>query len=112
MQRGGNTATQAKTDDPAKLLVIGESTVAGLGARTHELALAGQFARHLSSHTGRRIDWQVVGKNGVTARRTIDELVPLVADGPFDYILLGIGGNDVMKLSQPGQVATGYARAA
>jgi len=88
-------------DDPAKLLVIGESTVAGLGARTHELALAGQFARHLSSHTGRRINWKVVGKNGVTARRTIDELVPLVADGPFDYILLGIGGNDVMKLSSP-----------
>ena len=30
-------------DDPARLYVIGESTVAGLGARTHELALAGRF---------------------------------------------------------------------
>jgi lysophospholipase L1-like esterase len=84
-----------------KLLVIGESTVAGLGARTHEFALAGQFARCLSEHTGRGVDWLVIGKNGVTARRTIDELVPQIPDDRFDYILVGLGGNDVMRLSSP-----------
>src|SRR5438045_3921803 len=65
-------------DDTAKLLVIGESTVAGLGARTHELALAGRFATELSERIGRPIEWRVIGKNGVTARRTIDELVPQI----------------------------------
>src|SRR5687767_6193719 len=59
--------------EPAKLFVIGESTVAGLGARTHETALAGQFATQLSQRIGRPVAWSVVGKNGVTARRTIDE---------------------------------------
>ena len=63
-------------DEAAKLFVIGESTVAGLGARTHELALAGQFAKYLSEHLGRSVKWKVIGKNGVTARRTIDELLP------------------------------------
>lgn len=87
--------------DPARLLVIGESTVAGLGARTHELALAGQFARGLSERTGRAVEWTAIGKNGVTARRTIDELVPLLPDEKFDYILVGLGGNDVMRLSSP-----------
>ena len=87
--------------DPAKLFVIGESTVAGLGARTHEFALAGQFAKQLSGEIDRPVDWQVIGKNGVTARRTIDELLPQMPDEPFDYILVGIGGNDVMKLSSP-----------
>ena len=53
--------------DPAKLFVIGESTVAGLGARTHELALAGQFAKQLSEQIGRTVEWKVLGKNGVTA---------------------------------------------
>ena len=86
---------------PAKLFVIGESTVAGLGARTHELALAGQFAKHLSKHIGRPVEWKVLGKNGVTARRTIDEMVPQMPDENFNYILLGLGGNDVMKLSSP-----------
>jgi len=87
--------------DAARLLVIGESTVAGLGARTHELALGGQFAKGLSERINKAVNWTVIGKNGVTARRTIDELWPLVPDEKFDYILLGIGGNDVMKLSSP-----------
>lgn len=88
-------------DHAAKLFVLGESTVAGLGARTHDLALAGQFAKYLSQHLERPVDWKVLGKNGVTARRTIEELVPQMPDETFDYILLGLGGNDVMKLSSP-----------
>ena len=85
----------------AKLFVIGESTVAGLGARTHEFALAGQFARQLSGLIARPVEWKVIGKNGVTARRTIDELIPQMPDDEFDYILVGLGGNDVMRLSSP-----------
>src|ERR1044072_2008138 len=45
----------------AKLLVIGESTAAGLGARTHETALAGQFARFLSEKIGKVVSWHVIG---------------------------------------------------
>jgi lysophospholipase L1-like esterase len=87
--------------DATKLFVIGESTVAGLGARTHELALAGQFAKQLSERIGRAVEWNILGKNGVTARRAIDELLPQMPVGQFDYILVGIGGNDVMRLSSP-----------
>ena len=88
-------------NDPAKLWVMGESTVAGLGARDHSRSLAGQFALHLSSYLERPVEWKVLGKNGVTARQTIDLLLPQMPDGQFDYILLGIGGNDVMRLSSP-----------
>lgn len=88
-------------ENESKLLVIGESTVAGLGAETHEKALAGQFARGISEKTGRQVRWVAVGRNGVTARRTIDELLPLVPKDRYEYILLGLGGNDVMKLSSP-----------
>lgn len=88
-------------EDPARLFVIGESTVAGLGARRHELALAGQFASRLSEHLARGVEWHVLGKNGVTARRTIDELIPQMPGEDFDYLLVGLGGNDVMKLSSP-----------
>src|SRR4051794_4367609 len=55
---------------PEKLFVMGESTVAGLGARSHDLALAGQFARNLSGKIGVSVEWTVVGKSGVTARQT------------------------------------------
>ena len=88
-------------DAPVNLLVIGESTVAGLGARTHEQALAGRFAEQLNARLGKPVRWSVVGRNGVTAKRTIDELVPMMPDERFDYVLVGLGGNDVMKLSSP-----------
>jgi lysophospholipase L1-like esterase len=89
-------------DRTVKLLVIGESTVAGLGARTHETALAGPFSFFLSEALERPVEWLAIGKNGVTARRTIDELVPLVPDDEeFDFVLLGVGGNDVLKVSSP-----------
>lgn len=98
---GKTTGTIRNEDESVKLLVIGESTVAGLGARTHEFALAGQFAKRLSSRIGKTVNWKVIGRNGVTARRTIDELVPLIPNETYDYILVGLGGNDVMKLSSP-----------
>lgn len=98
---GPNTGLIGNGDDPAKLFVIGESTVAGLGARTHEYALAGQFAKNLSAKIGRPVHWHVIGKNGVTARRTIEELVPQMPNDNFQYILVGLGGNDVLKLSSP-----------
>lgn len=99
---GGETSgITANGSGSVKLLVIGESTVAGLGARSHDLALAGQFAVRLSQRVGKTVNWIAVGKNGVTAKRTIDELVPLIPDETYDYILIALGGNDVMKLSSP-----------
>jgi len=97
----GPTTGHTGEGDAAKLLVIGESTVAGLGARTHELALAGQFAKNLAAKIERPVRWTVIGKSGVTARQTIEELLPKVPNASFDYILAGLGGNDVLKISTP-----------
>jgi lysophospholipase L1-like esterase len=98
---GSKSGVVGEGETSAKLLVIGESTVAGLGARTHAKGLAGKFAEELSVRIQKPVQWFVVGRNGVTAKRTIDELVPLIPDEKFDYILVGLGGNDVMKLSSP-----------
>lgn len=100
--QGDKTGSYGATEPFVKLLVIGESTVAGLGARTHETALAGQFSKFLSRKIGLSVRYTVIGKNGVTAQRTIDELVPQIPDGEtYDYVVLGLGGNDVLKLSSP-----------
>ena len=85
----------------AKMLVIGESTAAGVGARTHETALAGQFARVLSAKIGKSIEWQVVGRSGITVKETIHELVPKIPDEKFDYIMVALCGNEVLKLRSP-----------
>jgi lysophospholipase L1-like esterase len=98
---GATTGILGDGGEPVRLLVIGESTVAGLGARTHESALTGHFARGIAGRIGRPVNWTAVGKNGVTAERTILELLPRVERDRFDYILVGLGGNDVLKLSSP-----------
>lgn len=100
-REGFATPDSQNSLDSATLFVMGESTVAGLGARDHEHGLTGQFALNLSNYLQTPIHWKVIGRNGVTARQTIDELLPQMPEQPFDYILLGIGGNDVMKLSSP-----------
>jgi lysophospholipase L1-like esterase len=85
----------------AKLLVLGESTAAGVGASTHETGLAGQFARFLGAKIGRSVEWQVVGQSGITVKRTIQELVPEIPDEKFDYIMLALCGNEVLSLRSP-----------
>ena len=84
-----------------KLLAIGESTIAGVGARTHETALTGQFAKHLSNRIGKTVEWFAVGRSGITAGETINELIPKIPNEKFDYIMVGLGGNDVLRLSSP-----------
>jgi lysophospholipase L1-like esterase len=84
-----------------KLLVLGESTAAGMGARTHETALAGQFSRFLGEKINKSVEWHVVGRSGITIKETIDELVPQIPDEKFDYILLALCGNEVLKLRSP-----------
>jgi len=78
---GSTTGTAGTGDTESSFLAIGESTVAGLGATTHETALTG---------------------HGVTAKKTLEELVPTIPpDEKYDYILLGTCGNDVLKVSSP-----------
>ncbi len=98
---GPTTGRAGDGDAPVKLLVLGESTAAGVGASTHEKALAGNFSRGLSEKTGRAVEWTVVGRSGITVGETIVELVPQIPDVEFDFILLALCGNEVLKLRSP-----------
>ncbi len=98
---GNNAGKSGAESESAKLLVIGESTAAGVGARTHETALTGQFARFLGEKVGKSIEWHVIGRSGITVKETIHELVPKIPDEKFDYILLALCGNEVLKLRSP-----------
>lgn len=99
--RGATAGKFGTNEDFVKLLVIGESTAAGMGARTHETALAGQFARFLSAKLGKAVDWHVIGRSGITVAETIRELVPKIPAEKFDYILVALCGNEVLKLRSP-----------
>ena len=83
------------------LVVLGESTVAGIGAPDHETALTGQAARALSQHTGRPVNWHAVGLSGATAATARAQLLPRLAGLRADVCIVALGVNDVIKLRSP-----------
>ncbi|MDT8910191.1 SGNH/GDSL hydrolase family protein [Amycolatopsis sp. PS_44_ISF1] len=79
-----------------RLAVLGESTVDGVGAATHEEALTGQLARQLAERLGRRVQWQAVGRTGANARVVRRDLVPKLK--PADLLVIVLGVNDTLEL--------------
>jgi lysophospholipase L1-like esterase len=83
---------------PLRLLVLGESTVAGCGIATQDEALGAQTARALAALSGRTIHWTAVGRIGVTAHQTARDLEAPVAAAPrSDLLVVALGVNDVMR---------------
>lgn len=84
-----------------RLLTLGESTIACLGAKTHEEGLTGSLARELSGLTGNSVEWKVYAKSGYTAELVRKQLVPKMEGESADLIVIGLGGNDAFTLNRP-----------
>lgn len=85
------------------ILAIGESTIAGVGVRTHEQGFTGSLAKELAAALQKNIHWKVYAKSGYTAKRINDRIIPGIMEKPVDLIVIGIGGNDAFELSSPRQ---------
>lgn len=85
--------------EPLRLLVLGESTVVGVGVDELHAALVGQLAATLAARSGRPVAWFACGENGITAAQAHDRLLPQVLDQPFDLALLVFGVNDTTHLT-------------
>ena len=83
--------------EPLRLIALGESTVAGVGARTHETGLAGQLALALARHTHRSVEWMVVARSGINARKCRAELVPQLSGRRADVVIIALGVNDAIE---------------
>lgn len=76
-----------------RILVIGESTAAGVGVQHHDQGLACQLARLLHERTGQAIAWHTFGINGATLAELNDKLL-LESLPDADVVLLSMGVND------------------
>lgn len=86
---------------PLKMLVIGESTMAGVGVASHQEGFAGSLAHELAKTLHASICWNVHAKSGITVSRIPDELLSGIVEKDWDVIVVGIGGNDAFKLNSP-----------
>lgn len=85
---------------PLRLAVLGESTAAGVGARTHALGLPGSLARRVADRAGRAVRWQVSGRIGADARLTRAELARAL--DPADVVVVLLGVNDTIGFRPAG----------
>ncbi|TXN30480.1 SGNH/GDSL hydrolase family protein [Lacisediminihabitans profunda] len=83
---------------PVRLLVLGDSTAAGVGADTQNDALPGNLAREVARVTGRGTRWHAVGENGATARDLLQRFVGTATEQSYDLVFLSIGANDALAL--------------
>jgi lysophospholipase L1-like esterase len=83
---------------PVRLLVLGDSTAAGVGAPTQGEALPGRLATELNARTGRGIRWRAVGRNGATAQDIVRDYLDDALSEPADLLFLSIGANDAMQM--------------
>lgn len=110
-EAAGPDRGRAGTGRPSlRVVAVGESTVAGVGAEDHDRALTGRFAAALAQRTGGAVSWHAAGRNGATAQRALRELVPRLEDERADLALVALGVNDVLRLRSPERYRTDLAR--
>ncbi len=78
-----------------RLLILGDSSAAGVGvARQHD-ALAGHLSRALATSCAARVEWQLLARSGLTSASCLAMLGD-AAFGVADVAVVVLGVNDVV----------------
>jgi len=78
-----------------RLLVAGDSSVAGVGMTELEDTLAWNLARTVAERTGRPVRWRAAGANSATSADLRDHVLPHVEPRDFTHVVLAVGTNDM-----------------
>ena len=90
-----------------RVLIVGDSAAAGVGAPSHDTALAGQLAHALAPDY--RVQWALLAATGATTQTTLDCLRQRPAEA-FDFALTILGVNDVTSGVRAGRWRQQQAR--
>jgi lysophospholipase L1-like esterase len=83
-------------DGPAcRVLIVGDSSAAGVGVPTQDAALAGHLARTLADRAAVSVRWRLVAKSGVNSGQAL-ALVQAETIAPADFAVVVLGVNDVV----------------
>ncbi len=96
----GNNSGVFGKGDRSKLLAIGDSLIAGVGAGALVNALVGKTAKVIASRFGVCVEWTALGKIGATSGNVHETLLPRIPAQKFDVILVSVGVNDVTGLKR------------
>jgi hypothetical protein len=94
-EAGGAREGRCGEGEVLRLLIVGDSSAAGVGVATQELALAGHLTRELAQAGRRCIEWRLVARSGVTTAQAL-ELLREAGATPTDIAVAVLGVNDVV----------------
>lgn len=89
--------------DTLRLLVFGDSTVAGVGVDDQSEGLAHALAVEVSAHLGRGVKWKAIARSGVSSGELRSYFLPRASRGTYDLVFISIGVNDVLHVRRKGQ---------
>jgi lysophospholipase L1-like esterase len=83
---------------PLRLLVVGDSSAAGVGVAHQRDALATQLALSLADELGRPVHWQLIARTGHTSIEALAHAREAGAAGlQADILVTALGVNDVVR---------------
>lgn len=98
----------APGDPELHLVVLGDSTSAGVGVEAAEDAYPWTLAERLAAE-GRRVTLQTFGISGARVADVLEDQVPKAIAAKPDVIFIGIGANDVVHMTPLGDVRRDFA---
>ena len=98
-----------------RVLAVGDSAAAAVGASRQDAGLAPCLAYEIAARTGAAVDWAVAARTGLDAAGVLAQLDALLeasqaGQGGFDLIATSIGANDVFRLTASTAFGTRFAK--
>ncbi len=97
--------SRAGGGDPLRLVMLGDSTVAGVGSPALADSLPVQVARRVADAVDRPVDVRGLGVSGARTATVRSEQLPRMADEDTDVVVIVVGSNDVTHLTSPSAMA-------
>ncbi len=96
--------------EPFRLVGLGDSIIAGVGASTHAVGLVGRAAEALAESHAVRVDWTVRGRSGATTTSIRTGLLPGTPVHGANAVIVSAGVNDLTRLRSPRRFAVELGR--
>jgi lysophospholipase L1-like esterase len=94
--RGPRSGTAGQGEPVLRLLVAGDSSAAGVGARTQRAALALPLAERIAKRLGGAVRWQLIAESGLTSEGVLRRLIR-TRPRQADVAVVIVGVNDITK---------------
>jgi lysophospholipase L1-like esterase len=83
-----------------RVLIVGDSSAAGVGARHQDEALAGRLAQALATRLGQPVGWQLIATSGHRSEQALAAVQAADLE-PADVLITALGVNDVVDQVAP-----------